>query len=104
MRKVFWYQYQDTGIAESECYTAAAGSVSPSWSASYPAQQAALTAPHVDVDWWYGLYQGDFTPNKALCTFQKYPAADAINICFGLTMQNHLPLVQANRISASANQ
>ncbi|NOZ72807.1 MAG: hypothetical protein GXP38_13005 [Chloroflexi bacterium] len=78
--KIFWYQYRDTGACV-DCQTAlAASSLSSSqsfsWSPSWNAAPASAQCPpeHPDlVDWWYGLYQGDFVPKPAENAFREYP-------------------------------
>ncbi len=78
--KIFWYQYRDTGACVN-CQTALAASSlsrsqifswSPSWNAASAGAQCPPERPDL-VDWWYGLYQGDFVPKPAESAFRQYP-------------------------------
>jgi hypothetical protein len=78
--KIFWYQYRDTGACV-DCQTALAASSlsssqsfswSPSWNAASAGAQCPPEQPDL-VDWWYGLYQGDFVPKPAEDAFRRYP-------------------------------
>ncbi len=75
--KIFWYQYRDTGACIN-CAAAAAASGaqafawSPAWNALAPGATCPPERPNL-VDWWFGLYQGDFVPKPAQAAFGCYP-------------------------------
>ncbi len=75
--KIFWYQYRDTGTCV-KCSTVVAASGaqaftwSPSWNARFSGATCPADAPDL-VDWWFGLYQGDFVPKLAQFSFGCYP-------------------------------
>jgi len=103
VNKIFWYQYVDVSIPESECYTATSAATTPSGPTTYRVRGAALgqaQAPLQAADWWFGLYSGiDWNqggviePNVAQCTFREYPLdtpGEILN-CLGLV---YLPMIQ----------
>lgn len=75
--KIFWYQYRDTGACVKCSAAVAAGSGQPfGWSPSWNVQRSAASCPTDRpnlVDWWFGLYQGDFVPKPAQGAFGCYP-------------------------------
>ena len=75
--KVFWYQYRDTGACINCQAAAAAGGAqafawSPAWNVLTPGATCPPERPDL-VDWWFGLYQGDFVPKPAQAAFACYP-------------------------------
>jgi len=75
--KIFWYQYRDTGACVN-CQAAAAASGaqafawSPAWNVLAPGATCPPERPNL-VDWWFGIYQGDFVPKPAQAAFGCYP-------------------------------
>ena len=65
--KIFWFQYRDTGI-QIDC-----NRTQSRMSASEQAQSGARELEV--VDWWYGLFDGNFQPKAAHDAFRCYPHA-----------------------------
>ncbi|OIO95176.1 MAG: hypothetical protein AUK03_05795 [Anaerolineae bacterium CG2_30_64_16] len=75
--KIFWYQYRDTGACINCQAAAAAGGAqafawSPAWNVLAPGATCPPERPNL-VDWWFGLYQGDFVSKPAQAAFGCYP-------------------------------
>lgn len=75
--KIFWYQYRDTGACVVCNPVSAASTTSTSaWSASANANLSGAACPPDkpdEVEWWYGLYQGDWVAKPVQKSFQAYP-------------------------------
>ncbi len=75
--KIFWYQYRDTGACiNCQAATAASGAQAFAWSLAWNALAPGATCPPERpnlVDWWFGIYQGDFVPKPAQAAFGCYP-------------------------------
>ncbi|MEZ4708660.1 MAG: hypothetical protein R3A44_15740 [Caldilineaceae bacterium] len=97
VRKVFVYQYRDTG-ANKECNAVSAATYpSPSWYDSYFARFVFPEESASVVDWWFGLYDGNDIPQPkpVECTFRQYPAESVISDCFDLVHDLFLPVVSS---------
>lgn len=105
VRKVFVYQYRDTGV-NKECNAVTTAALpSPSWYDSYLARFVFPAEAASVVDWWFGLYDGHDVPEPkpAECTFRQYPAADTVRDCLGMSYDLFMPLVTTGG-SAPAGQ
>lgn len=109
VRKIFWYQYQDTAVPVN-CKQAVASVVSPSWYDSYARRFVFPSANDTLVDWWFGLYSGidrvhgktEPEPNPMVeCLYRLYPNPDAFRTCLNLTQGAYLPLIQTAGVATS---
>lgn len=108
--KVFWYQYRDTslGINQSDCTPGQPSPpiLSPSWWDSWLRRIFGPPTPaspeqQIIIPWSFGLYDGNFSPKLAHCTFKLYPFA---NDCYQFDHRSYLPDIDSEPSAAIAGE